>query len=726
MKKAILILFSSIIFVLGNAQNIKEIDSLKKIVSQSKNDSVLAENYNKISISYWSDNPQECRNNAEKALEHAKKCNSHRMMTYAYQNLGSAAAFTGNITQSLNFSKLAYQEAKLSKNEKIIMGSCLNLGGDYMSISKFDSADVFLDKGIEIAKKLDDKKNIIDFYINKGNCQFYQMNYDSCEAYYGKGLQAAIEIKDTNKMAMFYNNIAAIRITRGIADSTVINYLMNVISIYEKKKDYLSLGDSYATLGGAYNILKNDNKSVYYLKKGIESYMKVGNETKSVNPLVGLADHFREMNELDSAGYYADKAIAIGKKYNFNQGLAAAYCVKGIIYSKDSVFDKAESYLEDAFNEFTSTNYGEGIFLAGDNLINVYSVQNKNKKALDIALKLYKKANQTSNFLEKQKISNALSELYQKAGNYLKAYESLQIYIVAVDSLNKLQNAKLLEDMVTKYETQKKDNEILKLKNEKLIKEKKINQQNKIIYLIVSFFGILTFLFYSYRRKLKFKAEKDKLIFEQQLAEAKQEALNSQMSTHFISRTMDSINNFIQNNEKDKASKYLLLFNRLIRKVLENSFKKAVPLIEDLKVLEDYINLEKLRFIEGPLKFHISIDPDIDAKSTLIPPMVLQTLAENSIVHGFSKSKGGEISLNIKKVNDSIECVVEDNGLGIKKSIKQKGSTDTKYKSFGSRLAERLVRLFSKKGTKFKVTDSVNYSSGTRIEFSLPLIILNI
>ena len=72
------------------------------------------------------------------------------------------------------------------------------------------------------------------------------------------------------------------------------------------------------------------------------------------------------------------------------------------------------------------------------------------------------------------------------------------------------------------------------------------------------------------------------------------------MSDHFISNAMNSINQFIINNEKEKAIKYLLIFNRLIRRVLEKSIQKSITLKEDIEILTDYLELEKLRFIEAP------------------------------------------------------------------------------------------------------------------------------
>ncbi|MBK8641770.1 MAG: histidine kinase [Saprospiraceae bacterium] len=211
----------------------------------------------------------------------------------------------------------------------------------------------------------------------------------------------------------------------------------------------------------------------------------------------------------------------------------------------------------------------------------------------------------------------------------------------------------------------------------------------------------------------------------QQISEIKQEALNAQMSDHFISNTMSSINRFIEENDKDKASAYLLKFSRLIRKVLENSFKKTVTLKDDLEIMEQYIELEKLRFPVGLLNYNIWIDECIEVEFILVPPMILQVLAENSINHGFSKSKGGMISLKIYERAEILEFIIEDNGIG--RMASSANQIYSNRKSFGSGLAEKLLQAFNNTigQSSLRIVDLHDQNSiacGTRIEYNIPVL----
>jgi LytS/YehU family sensor histidine kinase len=233
----------------------------------------------------------------------------------------------------------------------------------------------------------------------------------------------------------------------------------------------------------------------------------------------------------------------------------------------------------------------------------------------------------------------------------------------------------------------------------------------------VSILLVGSFAFYTWRRRRNY-------VFQKQLGEAKQEALNAQMSDHFIGNTIDSINSFIETNEKDKASHHLILFSRLIRRVLDNSFRKQITLREELSVLEDYLQLESLRFDTGLLRYEVVIDDDIDTGSALIPPMVIQVLAENALKHGFDKHIGGRLLVRIVKKGESITCSVEDNGRGIAPVAPHDQPGLKLRKSYGSHLAERLIKTFGDSArTSFSIynlSSTGTNMSGTRAEFTIP------
>jgi len=102
--------------------------------------------------------------------------------------------------------------------------------------------------------------------------------------------------------------------------------------------------------------------------------------------------------------------------------------------------------------------------------------------------------------------------------------------------------------------------------------------------------------------------------------------------------------------------------------ILENSEKKSIPLGENLKVLELYMQLESKR-LDDKFKYNIHVAKNVDMENTLIPPMILQPFIENSIWHGIAQKEGkGNILIDISINGQILHCIIDDDGIGFEKS----------------------------------------------------------
>lgn len=121
-----------------------------------------------------------------------------------------------------------------------------------------------------------------------------------------------------------------------------------------------------------------------------------------------------------------------------------------------------------------------------------------------------------------------------------------------------------------------------------------------------------------------------------------------------------------------KANQYISKFAKLIRLILDHSRQKKISLAEEVEVLELYIQLERIRF-DNKFEYHINIDLTIETDTTEIPPLVLQPFVENSILHGLLPlPQGGRLMISIQKLNNTMLCIVEDNGIGRQQARKIK------------------------------------------------------
>ncbi|WP_372474084.1 histidine kinase [Capnocytophaga sp. ARDL2] len=106
--------------------------------------------------------------------------------------------------------------------------------------------------------------------------------------------------------------------------------------------------------------------------------------------------------------------------------------------------------------------------------------------------------------------------------------------------------------------------------------------------------------------------------------------LRAQMNPHFIFNSLNSINSYIIQHKTDDASKYLGVFFRLIRNILEGSKQKMIPLTQELQTIKMYLQLEAM-CLEYAFDFELIVDEAIDTDEVQIPRLLIQPFAKNSI-----------------------------------------------------------------------------------------------
>ncbi len=224
--------------------------------------------------------------------------------------------------------------------------------------------------------------------------------------------------------------------------------------------------------------------------------------------------------------------------------------------------------------------------------------------------------------------------------------------------------------------------------------------------------------------------EKEKSELNQRIAEFRLTALRAQMNPHFIFNALYSIQHFITLNEKEAAINYLAKFASLIRLILENSASNEIALVEEIKMLDLYLDLERLRF-DHKFDYEIIVDDEISKEDTAIPYLLIQPFIENAIIHGIRHKKGkGKIVISMLPEGDNeefIKCIVEDNGVGREMAEKLKKPSPIKSQSLGLKVnRERLEILNPRKiqDTSVKIVDLKSEKGeglGTRVEIIIPI-----
>jgi hypothetical protein len=185
-----------------------------------------------------------------------------------------------------------------------------------------------------------------------------------------------------------------------------------------------------------------------------------------------------------------------------------------------------------------------------------------------------------------------------------------------------------------------------------------------------------------------------KAALEHAVVTSKLTALRSQMNPHFLFNALNSIQELVLSKDTKNAIKYLGTFSGLTRTILENSAKETVRLSEEIEMLNQYLELEKLRFGDT-LSIEMNVNASIDQEGTLIPPMLIQPYIENALKHGLLHVKGlRKLSLGFDQNNQVLNVTIEDNGVGRAKAT-EIGKQSKTHQSFSSDATEN--RLHSMK-----------------------------
>jgi hypothetical protein len=148
--------------------------------------------------------------------------------------------------------------------------------------------------------------------------------------------------------------------------------------------------------------------------------------------------------------------------------------------------------------------------------------------------------------------------------------------------------------------------------------------------------------------------------------ESELHALKNQMQPHFLFNSLNSLLSLIETDNKD-ASIVAQRLSDLYRDILINSNKNVASLKSELEIIDKYLSMEKLRFGE---RLEYKILAPKDAENIFIPPLILQTLVENAIKHGITKSiKKGHIDVSILKKNLGYQVQINNSGELHSKSI---------------------------------------------------------
>jgi signal transduction histidine kinase len=311
-------------------------------------------------------------------------------------------------------------------------------------------------------------------------------------------------------------------------------------------------------------------------------------------------------------------------------------------------------------------------------------------------------------------------KLAMAEGETAEAIDFLRLYYQYSDSLYSQKQANQFELLMTEAEAEKTDQKIRTLAQENELNQLRAARARFISAGIAAVVAILSLFLLLFFQRKRLKAEQKSVLMEQRL-------LRAQMNPHFLFNSLASIQNYIINEETDKASIYLSRFSQLVRNILDNSQEEYVPLEDEIGTVRNYLELQQVRYA-GKFDFNIEVDERIDEENALIPPMLAQPFIENAIEHGVRhRETKGRIDIRFRLDDGMIRFEVEDNGVGREMAREIESRQGGRHRSMATSVTrDRLMAINRKlrKKIRMEITDLKDESGnacGTRVTFGIPV-----
>lgn len=559
-----------------------------------------------------------------------------------------------------------------------------------------------LSKSLEQSKSEED---IANDYMKLANELLMQNDYARAETYFLQAANNFGKTKNKEQQSVAYRELAKSQEMQLKFEEAIKNY--NRASSSSRLKDIIELNKNDA------NRLKNRD-NLRSQSSLIERNIELSNSTQNKNDAVQAHQQLARVKyETEGSKAAIDElqnALEIVKDKPEESIKVKEEIAK--VYMADEQYDKALAINQSLVEEAKSVNNPTIEIGQLTNLSNTYFEAKETEKGISSLKEAYEIAIENGRTLEAKNILEQLTSYYQKNRNTKDALQLYADFINRLDTLVK-EDSTLIDDKFFQLHEDK----IAQLEKERELKDELIARQNRNNYLLTGFL-ILSLIFVLFIVKALYSInKKNKRIALQ--------ALRREMNPHFIFNSLNSVNQFIAQNNELEANKFLTSYSRLMRNIMENSNKDFITLSTEIEQLKEYLKLEHQRF-NDKFVYEINISDSIDIDNIYIPNMLIQPQLENAIWHGLRyKEEKGWLKLFITGNGRIIEITIEDNGIGLQKSKELKTKHQRQHNSRGLSNTQERIQLLNKLyhlNISIHITEKTGDNTGVIVTLTFPII----
>ncbi len=375
------------------------------------------------------------------------------------------------------------QGLKLSQQlhyKKGIAYGLMHVGIFKRSHGDYNEAIDYAQRSLLLMKEIGNKKGEASCYINLGVAYLDISNFPKAIENTMKAMTLKEEIGDKKGVAVSANNLGEIFINQNNFKEA-LKYHFKSMKIREETKDQLGLSYSYDGIGRVFYNEKKYDDALNYFKKAVKISEKLDDKMGMATNYNNIGNVYFSQNKINESYSYQLKSLKVAQDNKDKSGIIVAYNALGTIYTKKKNYAVAIDHFDKAIGISKAIDFKVGMLEGYKNLVSLHKHLNNSEEAL----------------------------------LYLDLYHNLN------DAILNKENFKQLAELSTKYETEKKEKEILLLTKDKELNAKIIRQQQIVrwgligglVLLFISIFSI--YRRYRYKQRANVVLEKQKKLIEQ-------------------------------------------------------------------------------------------------------------------------------------------------------------------------------------------------------------------
>ncbi|MCX7548748.1 tetratricopeptide repeat protein [Xanthomarina sp. F1114] len=597
----------------------------------------------------------------------------------------------------------------------------------YCTVST-DSALVYGKKAMSMAKKMNDSVFLAQTLNDYATVYYLKGDLNQSENLLRKSLKIRNKLQDSSGIAAVNSKLGNIFYRKTLLDSSMI-YFLKSLKFYESSGNEVVANSLKSNIANIYMALKNYTKSQQYLNDNIAFFKKNNQFEYLSNSYVSMASLYLFKTDTANAITYLHKGIKEAEKADAFPTLGSAYNNLGTIYNDKKEYKLAREYIQKSIEIREKTNLGTELASSKLSLAGVYNNLGEFSKAKSILLESLKIFKDEAMVEKSLQVYLQLIPVYASESKPDSVAYYTNLYVKNQDLVLQEKALKLSSELETKYQTEKKEKEILLQQTEISQKESDLNRKNYqiisliILAIVLSLFG---YLLYN-QQKLKHKQLKKENELKEALAKIETQNKLQEQRLHISRDLHDNI-----------GAQLTFIISSVDN--LKYGFKLSDNLNEKLKSISDFasstiyelrdtiwamnkneITFEDLQsrisnFIEKANKsahaivFSFNVDEDMGKHKmfTSVQGMNIYRIIQEAINNSIKYAKATKIDVDFTFENAIYIMTISDNGTGFNYKEVELGNGLNNMKKRAHELdAEFEIKSEINKGTTVRVFKSI-------------------